>query len=106
MSLKNFIIHTTDTRFQSLLTRLRNQSDYKRYYGGFEHTTTNREDVTTNPLDLTGPRPTGVKSTRYYFYDVPKGALTRMVRHLQNVKTRMDLAVKVKIGSMGNHRWD
>jgi hypothetical protein len=105
-SVKNFIIHTTDARYKSLLTRLMNQGDYKRYFDGHEHTTTDAADAFTNPRDVTGDAPTGVKSTRYYFYNVPRGALTRMVRHLQNVKTRMSLSVQVKIGSMGNHSWD
>lgn len=103
---KNFIIHTTDARYKSLLTRLMNQGDYKRYYNGHEHTTDRRTDAFTSPRDMTGPTATGVKSTRYYFYDVPQGALTRMVRHLQNVKTRMQLEIKVKIGSLTQFAWD
>lgn len=102
---KNFIIHTTDARYKSLLTRLLHQSDYKRYYDGHEHTTQALEDALTDPRDLNCTT-TGVVSTRYYFYDVPKVALTRMIRHLQNVKTRMELSVKVKIGSMGNFNFD
>ena len=105
-SVKNFIIHTTDARYKSLLTRLLNQGDYKRYYDGHEHTTRNAAVALTNPRNVTEANPTGVISTRYYFYEIPQGALTRMVRHLQNVKTRMALEVKVKIGSMGNHNWD
>ena len=106
MATKNFIIHTEDPRYKSLLTRLLNQGDYKRYYDGHEHSTTNTADAFTNPRDMTGPIPTSVRSTRYYFYSVPQGALTRMVRHLQNVKARMDLTVQVKIGQMGNHNFD
>ena len=105
-SVKNFIIHTTDPRYQSLLTRLLNQGDYKKYYDGHEYSTTNPDDVLTDPRNVTGRRPTGVLSTRFYFYDVPKGALTRMIRHLQNVRGRMELDVKVKIGSLGNFIWD
>ena len=105
-STKNFIIHTTDERYKSLLTRLLNQGDYKRYYDGHEHTTRNAAVMGTDPRS-TEPPPAGILSTRYYFYDVPQGALTRMVRHLQNVKTRMNLVVKVKIGQqIGNFNWD
>ena len=105
-STKNFIIHTTDGRYKSLLTRLLNQGDYKRYFDGHEHTTRNASVLGTDPRRVTEPTPAGILSTRYYFYDVPQGALTRMVRHLQNVKTRMNLVVKVKIGQMGNFNWD
>ena len=48
-SVKNFIIHTTDARYKSLLTRLLNQGDYKRYYDGHEHTTRNVAVALTNP---------------------------------------------------------
>ena len=75
--MKTFIIHTTEKAAQ-LLEELNTCAKYTEHYDGWEMTP-------------------GKGSTRYYYYDVPHADLTIMVRHLQQVKRELDIAVKVKI---------
>ena len=75
--MKTFIIHTTEKATQ-LLEELNTCAKYTEHYDGGEMTV-------------------GKGSTRYYYYDVTHANLTIMVRHLQQVKRELDIAVKVKI---------
>jgi hypothetical protein len=79
---KTFIIHTTE-KAEQLRECLFRSEEFKKHYDGWEMTV------------FTG-------STRYYFYKVPHADLTLMVRHLQEVKRELDLAVRVKIFATGH----
>lgn len=80
---KNFVIQLQDIADQPILKEyLLAHGAFKRHYDGWEHTM--------------GPG-NSVRSTRLYFYNIKKPVLCSMVRHLQSVKERLGIRVRVSI---------
>ena len=83
MATKNFVIQLQDIAKQPILKEyLLAHGAFKKHYDGWEHTM--------------GPDKT-VRSTRLYFYNIEKPVLCSMVRHLQSVKERLGIRVRVSI---------
>ena len=83
MARKSFVIQLQDIAKQPILKEyLLAHGAFKKHYDGWEHTM--------------GPNKT-VRSTRLYFYNIEKPVLCGMVRHLQTVKERLGISVRVRI---------
>ena len=83
MARKSFVIQLEDIAKQPILKEyLLAHGAFKKHYDGWEHTM--------------GPNKT-VRSTRLYFYNIEKHVLCGMVRHLQTVKERLGISVRVRI---------
>ena len=90
MATKNFVIQLQDIAKQPILKEyLLAHGAFKKHYDGWEHTM--------------GPDKT-VRSTRLYFYNIEKPVLCSMVRHLQSVKERLGIRVRVSIRDFAGSR--
>ena len=83
MARKSFVIQLQDIAKQPILKEyLLAHGAFKKHYDGWEHTM--RPNKT-------------VRSTRLYFHNIKKHVLCGMVRHLQTVKERLGISVRVRI---------
>ena len=89
---KNLIVHITSENPQELRDRLSLNGLFKTYYDGWESTVE--------------PGVGTVHSTRYYYYDIPHEDVTKMLKHLQNVREDAVLKIKILPEGFGQHHFD